>query len=72
MIESSTMTTTTQQPNYMHLVGRLVQDKHNFRNKARITGFRKKGKRLYLQLQFKDLGRKWRLADTVFTHWDLV
>jgi hypothetical protein len=62
----------SDQPNYLHLVGRLVQDKHDFHNQARITGFRKKGKKkLFLQLQLKDR-RKWYLADTVLTHWDLV
>lgn len=57
--------------NYMLYVGRLLQDKHNFRTKARITGFRKKNKKVYLQLQLKDR-RRWYLEDTVATHWDLV
>ena len=65
------MTTTTQQSNYMLMVGRLVQDKHDYKNQARITGFRKKGKKLYLQLQLNSR-RRWYLEDTVTTHWDLV
>ena len=71
MIESPTMTTTDQQKNYLHLIGRVLQDKHNYKNKVRVTGFRKKGKKVYLQLEFKDR-KRWYLEDTVATHWDVA
>jgi phosphate-selective porin len=62
----------SDQPNYIHWIGRFVQDKHDFKNQARITGFRKKNKKVYLQLKLGSLRKRWYLADTVFTHWDIV
>jgi len=66
------MTITIEEPNYIRMIGRLLQDKHDFHNQARITGFRKKGKKLRLQLQYRDGSRHWHSEDTVATYWDFV
>ena len=60
-----------QQINYIHYIGRILQDKHDYKNQVKITGFRKKGKKVYLQLKFKDR-RRWYLESTVATHWDIA
>jgi len=60
--------------NYVQLIGRKLQDKHDHRNKAYVTGFRKKGKngdKLWLQIDVNGK-RKWKSVQTVTTYWEFL